>query len=671
MTAPPVLSQTTDLAGLAADLATLATRRDAAAWAGVVDRLGPEVHRLALRLTGDHSLAADAAQEAFLHVRDGSRHFRPHGPDDDAGARRWVLRVAAHATLMLMRGSGRRGRRERAAIAGETAAPTTPPEQCLENAETAAAVRAALADLPQNQREVLVLHHLQDLGLPEIAATLGIPVGTVKSRLHRAADRLRDVLQKRGIAAGVVPLAALHAPAHPVPVPDFHHLITSSLKPLTPLLGASAMTLWIIAAASLCIVTPLICVAMDADGQPPTPLTTSLPTPVPAAASAHGATSPAVVPAPWSGQIDGTVGQILARLRSDSGMDVRDRTWRDPYATLPVSFSAGNGMAPQKILDLVAQQTDVVVKQVGNTYFVDPVPHVQPIDPIMERELTLDYADKELVDVAADLTKQLGMEVRVTAEVIRTEPPPVTLKVDRMKAKFILSFIEKLSGLSLAYSANAMVFVTQDDPSQDNAIWDVTEAAEVIRHYGLDAADFVRRALPESTAKETVTTLPDGSVLLTVDGANRQVSNLLCQAVALKSGDAWDLIDHLHAARDATIHAWDASHDTYLKLLAKPVQIAVTNMSVADFAAELRQQGDANIVLGHDALKMNPGSGTVSGTAHTLQEALDLLQPLGLHYSSLDQAVYISGQGSTDADPEPKPLNLPHRPAPFVAPHSG
>ena len=61
----------------------------------------------------------------------------------------------------------------------------------------AEAVHAALADLPANQREILILHYLRDLSTDELALVLECPVGTVKSRLHHARAALRRIIERK------------------------------------------------------------------------------------------------------------------------------------------------------------------------------------------------------------------------------------------------------------------------------------------------------------------------------------------------------------------------------------------------------------------------------------------------------------------------------------------
>ena len=147
----------------------------------------------ALQLTGSREDARDVSQEALLRV------FRSLGSYDLARPLRpWLLRIVAN----LVRDRARRRRVRQAevltadagAALAEPADPAADPEARATRRELQAAVWAAVQRLQPDHREVLVLRDYQDLAYDEIAATLGVPRGTVMSRLHRARLRLRDLV---------------------------------------------------------------------------------------------------------------------------------------------------------------------------------------------------------------------------------------------------------------------------------------------------------------------------------------------------------------------------------------------------------------------------------------------------------------------------------------------
>jgi RNA polymerase sigma factor (sigma-70 family) len=206
--------------GLVAALARLAGGRDGAAWAVVVEQAGHDCWRCCLSVCDGEVDAADAMQEAFMHIRDDARLFRP-GTDGDADARRWIKRVAITTALQWRRSLGRRRRRDAAASPpGTTAAE---PVGALIASEELAALRDALAALPEPRRTAIALHHLQGQSLAEVAGILGRPEGTVKTWIHRGLADLRSRLTRRGMAipaSGIlVLLASAQAQAATIPLP--------------------------------------------------------------------------------------------------------------------------------------------------------------------------------------------------------------------------------------------------------------------------------------------------------------------------------------------------------------------------------------------------------------------------------------------------------------------
>lgn len=163
----------------------------------LVQRYQRPVYGLAVRLLGRPEDARDVAQEvfvkAFLHIEryDPERAFAP-----------WLLTIARNQVRDRMR---RRGVRK-----GDVA--TDDPEEALgrvadaepradeqlENAQALGRLEAALSALPENYREVVVLHHVQDRPVKEIAEIIGRPQGTVMTWLYRARASLKEALGAEG-----------------------------------------------------------------------------------------------------------------------------------------------------------------------------------------------------------------------------------------------------------------------------------------------------------------------------------------------------------------------------------------------------------------------------------------------------------------------------------------
>lgn len=178
-----------DLA-LLSDEAVLAlvSRGDEAALGVLYDRFGKAAYRLALRILRDPSLAEDAVQDAFLAVWRTATAYRP----DRAKASTWLLTLVHRRAVDLVR----REERRRADPLDETFEPADSGRTDDEAAtrEERRRVQAALAGLAPDQRQALELAYYGGLSQSEIAERLGVPLGTVKSRMFSGLGRLRDSL---------------------------------------------------------------------------------------------------------------------------------------------------------------------------------------------------------------------------------------------------------------------------------------------------------------------------------------------------------------------------------------------------------------------------------------------------------------------------------------------
>ena len=149
------------------------------------------VYGLALRMLGNAAEAQDVAQEAFLRAHRGLADFR-----GDARLSTWLYQIVSRLCLNRLAGSERRLARH-----GEEALAQVPdarpgPDQALERGELEEALHRAIAELPEERRIVVVLRDVEGLAYEEIAEVLELPVGTVRSRLHRARLDLKEKLER-------------------------------------------------------------------------------------------------------------------------------------------------------------------------------------------------------------------------------------------------------------------------------------------------------------------------------------------------------------------------------------------------------------------------------------------------------------------------------------------
>jgi RNA polymerase sigma factor (sigma-70 family) len=166
--------------------------RRSCAWehqfAEVVQTRLPRLQRLARRILHSEDMADDAVQEALFSLWKGGRM-----PPNVEG---WLVRAVVLRSLHLHRCRRRRRRyEERASTRRPESDPCGDASRVLESQEFARVVTALLRKLPEHLGAVFVLREGEERDYESIAATLGVPVGTVRSRLHRAREALRDSLR--------------------------------------------------------------------------------------------------------------------------------------------------------------------------------------------------------------------------------------------------------------------------------------------------------------------------------------------------------------------------------------------------------------------------------------------------------------------------------------------
>jgi RNA polymerase sigma-70 factor (ECF subfamily) len=157
-------------------------------WEEVARQHGRFLYTVAYRLTGNDDDAQDLVQEVLLRVRKGLSTYQPGNLEG------WLSRITTNAFLDEVR---RRRRRPAEVLPEEperVAPPTLGADLTLESQVLPAEVQEALRRLPPEYRAAVVLCDVVGLSYEEIGATLDIPVGTVRSRIHRGRAQLREAL---------------------------------------------------------------------------------------------------------------------------------------------------------------------------------------------------------------------------------------------------------------------------------------------------------------------------------------------------------------------------------------------------------------------------------------------------------------------------------------------
>ncbi len=157
----------------------------------IFDRHGDRAYSLAYRMCGQRTVAEDVVQEAFLSLwRSGTRYDAARG-----SVRSWVLTAVRNRAIDAFRRESVTTGRD---VADEEATARLPAEERteseVERREDARRIRAALGELPHEQRQVIELAYFGGFSHSEIAGMLGLPAGTVKGRMRLGLTKMRGAL---------------------------------------------------------------------------------------------------------------------------------------------------------------------------------------------------------------------------------------------------------------------------------------------------------------------------------------------------------------------------------------------------------------------------------------------------------------------------------------------
>lgn len=181
---------------------------DTEAFRGLVDRHKARVYGILLSLVGDDDLAEELSQETFVKAFTGISNFR-----EESSFGTWLVQIAIHAARDHRRKMRRLRQRRVISLDALKEAKRfdlepadtrrfADPRSGVESRENVSMVREAMAQLPPEYREVLVLRHFEEWPFERIAAMTGDSTGTLKVRAHRARRMLRDRLAGLGWDAG-------------------------------------------------------------------------------------------------------------------------------------------------------------------------------------------------------------------------------------------------------------------------------------------------------------------------------------------------------------------------------------------------------------------------------------------------------------------------------------
>ena len=175
-----------------------ARQGDEGAFAALVEQNQGRIYHLALRMTGNPDDAAELCQEAFLNAWKGLGKFQ-----GESSFSTWLYRLASNACVDLMRREGRHSNAAGPSLNDEETGLDVPdtapsPQESAERKELREQIEEGLRSLSPEHRQVLILREIHQLSYEEIAQSLELDLGTVKSRINRGRKQLRNFLIRSG-----------------------------------------------------------------------------------------------------------------------------------------------------------------------------------------------------------------------------------------------------------------------------------------------------------------------------------------------------------------------------------------------------------------------------------------------------------------------------------------
>src|SRR6184192_4777186 len=181
------------------ELVTSALAGREACFEELVRRYQRPIAAYVYRMVGDYDAALDLTQEVFIKVYNSLTRYR-----SEFKFSTWIYKIAHNAAIDYLRRHTVREQALTGSIDGDRReisieSRRLTPEQESERRERRSEIESVVQSLPIAYRELIVLRHSQDLSYDEIAEVTGLPLGTVKNRLFRAREAMRDLLVQRGI----------------------------------------------------------------------------------------------------------------------------------------------------------------------------------------------------------------------------------------------------------------------------------------------------------------------------------------------------------------------------------------------------------------------------------------------------------------------------------------
>jgi len=154
-----------------------------------VKKYTPRIYKMIYNMTNNYEITEDLTQDAFMNAWRSFKSFR-----GDSSIYTWLYRIALNTVFKYRR---QQSRMEKIVSIDNIVPPETKnnPEKSLVSKNDRQIIKKTLYLLPSKHQEVLILRYYEDFDYLKISQTLGIPIGTVRSRLHRALNKLEELVR--------------------------------------------------------------------------------------------------------------------------------------------------------------------------------------------------------------------------------------------------------------------------------------------------------------------------------------------------------------------------------------------------------------------------------------------------------------------------------------------
>jgi RNA polymerase sigma-70 factor, ECF subfamily len=154
-----------------------------------VKKYTPRIYKMIYNMTNNYEITEDLTQDVFMNAWRGFKSFR-----GDSSIYTWLYRISLNTVFKYRR---QNARMEKIVSIDAIAPPETKnsPEKTMVNKDDRQIVKQMLYSLPTKHQEILILRYYEDFDYLQISQTLGVPIGTVRSRIHRALFKLEELVR--------------------------------------------------------------------------------------------------------------------------------------------------------------------------------------------------------------------------------------------------------------------------------------------------------------------------------------------------------------------------------------------------------------------------------------------------------------------------------------------